>query len=297
MRLLHVDSGREMRGGQWQALRLMGGLLQRGHEVRLLAPSGSPLFEEARRCGIPVETLSPPALRRLSAGVDLVHVHDAKSHTVAAGFAAAALVVSRRVAFPLRKGMLSRWKYSRASHYIAVSKYVAGVLEHGGVSRQRISVVPDGVPLLELSDQSRPAIAAASDDPMKGTALARQSASLAALPLEFSRNLAIDLRHASLFLYLTSSEGLGSGILMAMSAGVPVIASSVGGIPEIVRHNETGLLVANEAEPVAVALRWLSSHPDEARRLAGNARRLVEGGFTVDHMVDRTLAVYERVTR
>jgi len=224
-------------------------------------------------------------------------VHDAKSHAIAVGLASAPVVVSRRVAFALKKGWLSRWKYVRARHYIAVSRYVAGVLEHGGVAPSRISVVPDGVPLLEPGDRSGPGIAPASNDPMKGSATAREAARMAGVPMDFSRNLEVDLRRASFLLYLTRSEGLGSGILMAMSAGVPVIASSVGGVPEIVRHNETGLLVGDDATSVAEALRWLTSQPREARRLSEQARRMVEEEYTVDKMVERTLDVYRRVAR
>ena len=60
---------------------------------------------------------------------------------------------------------------------------------------------------------------------------------------QISQHLEADLRDAAMLVYLTASEGLGSGALLAMSAGVPVIASRVGGLPEIVRHRETGLLV------------------------------------------------------
>ena len=45
MRILHLDSGREMRGGQWQALRLMEGLAAAGVDQTLLARAGSPLFK------------------------------------------------------------------------------------------------------------------------------------------------------------------------------------------------------------------------------------------------------------
>ena len=49
MRVIHVDSGRQMRGGQWQALRLAEGMLEAGHDPVLLADSLGPLFAEAAR--------------------------------------------------------------------------------------------------------------------------------------------------------------------------------------------------------------------------------------------------------
>ena len=62
----------------------------------------------------------------------------------------------------------------------------------------------------------------------------------------------------ALFLYITHSEGLGSAVLLAMAAGVPVIASNVGGLPEIVEHERTGLLTENTAQAIANAIRRLT---------------------------------------
>ena len=85
MRILHLDSGREMRGGQWQALRLHRGLVERGHESLLLARRESPLLAAARRAALPCEVLRPGVFE--SRGFDLVHAHDARSHTMGALFA------------------------------------------------------------------------------------------------------------------------------------------------------------------------------------------------------------------
>ena len=57
MRILHLDPGREMRGGQWQALRLIEGLAAEGVESTLLARAGSPLFEAAQARGWRVEPI------------------------------------------------------------------------------------------------------------------------------------------------------------------------------------------------------------------------------------------------
>jgi glycosyltransferase involved in cell wall biosynthesis len=82
---------------------------------------------------------------------------------------------------------------------------------------------------------------------------------------------------------------------MAMSAGVPVVASRVGGLREILRHRETGLLVENRVEEIAAAIRELLADPALAHRLGHAARRDVLERFTVDHMVRRTMEVYRRV--
>ena len=71
------------------------------------------------------------------------------------------------------------------------------------------------------------------------------------------------LRSLDVFIYLSRLEGLGSAILLAMANGLPVVANRVGGIPEIVLHQKTGLLVGENmtAElPAAVRL-LLESEP------------------------------------
>jgi hypothetical protein len=291
MRILHLDSGLEMRGGQWQALRLMEGLRRENVACTLLSPRGSPLVDQARARRLDVRPLGPWAVHRLSRQSDLVHAHDARTHTLAAFLAGAPLVVSRRVAFPIR----SRWKYRHASHYAAVSQFVKGVMMEGGVPADKISVVYDGVPLGELAAGGETVVAPASGDPRKGTALALESTRRAGVDLLLSRDLESDLAGAGLFLYLTRSEGLGSAILMAMAAGVPVVASNVGGIPEILRHRENGWLAENEPEPIAAAIRELLSDRALARALAARARQTVAEKFSLDQMIHNTIHVYRQV--
>src|SRR6185503_3155428 len=145
MRILHLDAGREMRGGQWQVLRLIEGLAGAGHENLLLARRGSPLFDAARRRGIDARALNVLSLRQASRGVNIVHAHDSRSHTLAVLAGIERLVVARRVAFPVRTGPASVWKYRRAAHYIAVSNFVKRMLAEAGVQESKITVVYDGV--------------------------------------------------------------------------------------------------------------------------------------------------------
>ena len=97
MRILLLDSGLAMRGGQWQVLRLAEGLAQAGHLVTFLAAKHSPCFENAQMMGLQAKHLTVAALRRISRQVDLTHAHDAHSHTLAALLSAAPVIVSRRV--------------------------------------------------------------------------------------------------------------------------------------------------------------------------------------------------------
>ena len=107
MRILHIDSGETLRGGQFQVLRLLAGLESRGVEVRLMGVAGSPLAREAAFLGIETRALNWTAVRRESRWAELVHCHDAHAHTFAWLASHAPFVVSRRVAFPVKKTWFS----------------------------------------------------------------------------------------------------------------------------------------------------------------------------------------------
>ncbi len=281
MRVLHLDSGRQMGGGQWQVLRLIEGLAAAGIQSTLLARASSPLCDRVRRGGFHVEALGPLRLVSLVRSHDLSHAHDARSHTLAAILGGPPLIVSRRVAYPIR----SRWKYRRAARYIAVSEFVKSVLIRGGVPAEKIEVIYDGVPLLRLNPGNR--ILAAT----KGRDLAMKTG----LELTIATDLEDELPGTAIFVYLTECEGLGSGALLAMSAGAAVVASKTGGLTEIISHAENGLLVENNAESVGTAIRYLQANPELARRMGEAGRRTVEERFTIDHMVRRTMEVYRQV--
>jgi len=277
MKIVHLDSGRQMRGGQWQALQLIAALAEAGQEQVLVGPPDGPL---ARQVKIPVQA----PLSWWPRG-DVYHAHDARMHTWAALQGRRPLVVARRVAFPVK----NRWKYRLANCYIAVSEAVAEELRRAGVEESRIRVVYDGVAELERSTRTGPVIAPASEDPMKGTDLIRASG----VACRFSEDLVGDLATASALLYITRQEGLGSAALLAMSAGVPVIASRVGGLPEIVRDGETGLLVENTGEAIRAAV----ARVGELGPLGERGREMVRERFLLGHMADATLRVYKEFAR
>ena len=83
------------------------------------------------------------------------------------------------------------------------------------------------------------------------------------------------------------SEGVSLTILEAMATGVPVVATSVGGTPEILSDGTGGLLVPSR-DPVrmATAIVSLAQDPRRRRALAAAARRRLEASFTIDRMVD-----------
>jgi glycosyltransferase involved in cell wall biosynthesis len=114
--------------------------------------------------------------------------------------------------------------------------------------------------------------------------------------LGFVENLAPLFRAADFFVLSSHLEGLCTSILDAMVAGVPVVATAAGGVPEIVENEVTGLLVpTRSSEELARAMLHMMENPSLRRQLAENARRKVERRFTADAMVEGTLRVYEKV--
>jgi glycosyltransferase involved in cell wall biosynthesis len=295
MRVLHLDFGRQMRGGQYQALYLVEGLSARGHACTLLAREDGALYAEAHRGGLDVRPFRLVEVHRHLREADIVHVHDARGHTFAAIARARPLVVSRRVAFPVGRNPASRWKYAQAVLYLAVSRFVAGRLREAGVPEEKIRVVYDGVPLREPPGRRTRILAPATGDPLKGSALAREAAAAAGVELHFSADLARDLEDAAMLVYITHEEGLGSAVLLALAGGVPVVASRIGGLPEIVEDGRTGLLAGNDAASIAAAIRGLLGDPAAAAAMGARGREAVAAAFTRDHMVEATLAAYREV--
>lgn len=91
----------------------------------------------------------------------------------------------------------------------------------------------------------------------------------------------------------STSEGISLTILEAMAASLPVVATAVGGTPEIVADGECGVLVPpRDPAAVSAALARIATDRSRARALGAAARRRVEERFTIDRMVRRYLAAY-----
>ncbi|MGH9592983.1 MAG: glycosyltransferase family 4 protein [Bryobacteraceae bacterium] len=297
LHVVQLDTGHRMRGGQWQVFQLMEELRRMGVSQTLLAPGGSPLLEKVEAAGFEAAPISMAALWRQAHRANLIHAHDARAHNMAALFRSRLrpLIVSRRVAFPVRRSWLSRWKYARAKLYIAVSRYVERQLIAAGVPADRIVVVPDGVRLPEESGGGGSVVLALnSSDPGKCGQLIRAAGRAAGVDIRFSTDLNRDLPGAAVFVYISSSEGLGSAALLAMAHGVPVIASRTGGLPEAVENEVSGLLTENDASAIAACLRRLLDGEPLRRRLGAQARERVMDLFTIQKTAAGTLSAYEK---
>lgn len=178
MRTLHLDTGREDRGGQRQLSLLVQGLAAMGQRPTVMLPTGAPLVDRLR-AATGVQLLQGPLAGELSLAAlpalvrllrrerfALVHAHTA--HAVTALHVARAwsglgatlpLVAHRRVDFPLGRHALARRKRTWPDAWIAVSETVRQQLLRDGVDSGRVFVVPSAVDPTRLRPrQSRAAM-------------------------------------------------------------------------------------------------------------------------------------------
>lgn len=94
------------------------------------------------------------------------------------------------------------------------------------------------------------------------------------------------------------SEGLNTTLLEALALERPVVATDVGGNPEIIINNETGLLVPpKDPAALAKAIEKILDDPLLGEQLAANGRQLVLEKYTSDKMISRTLDLYRRLSK
>lgn len=92
------------------------------------------------------------------------------------------------------------------------------------------------------------------------------------------------------------SEGLPNAVIEAMAVGLPVVATRVGGIPELIVHGRSGLLVsAGDVDALAEGITRVLSHPEWARCLGDAARLRIRTGFSFEKMFRETEALYRAI--
>ncbi|MGQ9730197.1 MAG: glycosyltransferase [Candidatus Zipacnadales bacterium] len=102
------------------------------------------------------------------------------------------------------------------------------------------------------------------------------------------------LQALDLYVQPSLTEGLPLAVVEAAAAGLPIIATEVGGIPEIITHDHDGLLVPpGNSQALAEAIQRLIDNPDQARKLGENARRTAFERFSAEKMAQAYLELYK----
>jgi glycosyltransferase involved in cell wall biosynthesis len=148
------------------------------------------------------------------------------------------------------------------------------VARHPGV---QVAIVGDGPLRRSLEDRAR----------------ARNVEHVVSFLGEHADPLAV-LRATDIFVLASWAEAFPYVILEAMSVGLPIVSSDVGGIPEALTHGHSGLLApAGDAKATARALIELLDDPDLRERLGAAAQQVVRQRFTRTGMVEGVARVYE----
>ena len=213
--------------------------------------------------------------------------------------------------------LVSRW----VDEIIAPSTYVSEMLELAGAPMDRVTLIPHGVPeRAPASGEPRFALYAGRITPEKGIGTLIEAAAAAPdVPVAaagegplLARLRASSIQHLGMLdregmdramaeaaftiIPSESHENLPYGVIESLAAGKPVIATEVGGLPEVVRDGETGLIIPPASpDALAEALRRLWSDPGLTKRLGENALRDARTRFRLDLQVERTTELYGRL--
>lgn len=192
---------------------------------------------------------------------------------------------------------------SRKKADLGLSPEEKVILCVGRLSREKAQI--DLVPVLQRLQQMRPNIALRLILVGEGPEQARISQAIGAAGLENSIFFAGQLKDVTPYYAAADcvaipslSEGSPNVLLEAMAFGVPVVATAVGGIPEIVTHGESALLVPSRSPgAMAEAMDLVLSNPGTAMNLAEQAARRVEKEHSPEARADALVEIYSTLCR
>ncbi|MBD3243928.1 MAG: glycosyltransferase [Chitinivibrionales bacterium] len=340
LQVLHFATGKHYRGGERQVHWLHDGLTGRSIDSTVLCRRHSGLDRKAiagaqsigwHRAWDPASLFAVlNAVRRRRPA--LLHCHDAHAllhGAIAARLYRLPLIMTRRVAFRLRGGMLSRWKYGCCDAVVAISTAVRDQL-HALVDRERVALVHSCVRWDDdfERDTARRALGLPTDAFVIGSVgyftgekrpqllgdIAAQLAEshprvrvacigpqprepVTADGLTFTGVLEEAHRYYRAFdAYLSVSrrEGLGTALVDAVVRDIPSVATDAGGTRDIFPDG-WDLVRRPDAAEIARRLAGLVANPAQAARDAQRAGERARRLFSHAHMVERTVALYDGV--
>lgn len=360
MRILHLSSATTWRGGEQQIAYLVEELQLLGVEQWIFCPKNSALAEYCLFKEIPhftywkgfsVNPIVGFQLKKLCKQLEIqvVHIHDAHSHTFAYISAlvgnAVPLVLSRRVDFPVQNNSFSYKKYNHPSikKIIAISQAVQDILAPAIEDVSKLTVVSSGIDLekfqqvnrgilreeLQLGKNDKIITNIAAIAPHKDYFTFVDTAAIVLkrhpetifliigadggeqeqitayiqekqlqtkiLLLGFRKDIPAILPEIAVFLFTSKEEGLGTSLLDALAAGVPIVATQAGGIPEIIQSGKNGLLAPiGDAQKLANQVSTLLCESNLAAQYVQAGKETVKQ-FSKKEMARKTYQVYQEV--
>jgi glycosyltransferase involved in cell wall biosynthesis len=159
----------------------------------------------------------------------------------------------------------------------------ARVLEHSAHAGWRFVLIGDG------PDRARH-IYAARDLIARGMVLFPEPC-LEVIRVLNDANVGVLLSHPTLH-----AEGISNSIMEYMACGLPVVCSDSGGNRELVLDGETGFIIPpRDVNALVEKLTWLKDHPAQAAQMGQAGRERIRAHFSVEQMVEKTIAVYREV--
>ncbi len=358
MKILHVETGRNLYGGALQVVYLLRGLREKGVTSVLACPDNSEIAgctkEIADRVyAVPMRgeldvsfTLKLKDIIRLEKP-DIVHLHSRRGADiwglVSARLSGTKVVISRRVDNP-EPALIARLKYGICDRVITISNGIRDVLLKAGIPERKVVCVHSAVDtglfnpecereyfLKELGLRADSKVIGVSaqliarkghkyliealpdvlrtmpdtkiiffgkgpmEAELKGLC-SRSGVSGNVIFAGFREDLHLLLPCLDILVHPALMEGLGVSLLQAASCGVPIIASSVGGIPEAVRHGVNGMLLPpGNTQAIAEAILNLFKNSILARQMGEAGRRIAEEEFSILRMVQGNLRVYQDI--
>lgn len=354
MRILHIETGRNLYGGALQVLYLLRGLQTKALDNILVCPPGSDIsraaapYADVRTLAIKgdLDAVFGWRLVRLikTSRPDLIHVHSRRGADLWGGPAARCrrvpALITRRVDNP-EHPVVARMKYGLYDRIITISEGIRRVLVGEGIPAAKIACVPSAVDHrryatpcnrrwfqrefgLQPTDRAIGMIAQfiprkghrcliAAAPKIIGRCPATRFLFFGKGPLQedirkmgdrnrigdkmifagFRDDLERILPCLDLVVHPARMEGLGVALLQTAAAGVPIVASRVGGIPEIVQDGVNGYLVdAGDIRAILQRVGELLEDREKARRFGSAGRKIVRSRFSIAAMVKGNLAVY-----
>ena len=295
MKVLHISTAKNWRGGERQTYYLIQGQKELGHEVHLMSPKSSVLSERSidhchNQLGF-VKGLMGLMIncRRLSKycainNIDIINGHDSHAHTLIwlaykyAGLKAKS-VVTRRLANPIKKKSIGKYNYPNIESIICISQSVYQSLLPNIMDDSRLKIINSGVELPKNKVAGRRLkkkmtigyVAAFTEEKdhitfVKAAKMLLESnehlkfllvgdgklkSKIESLTSDcdshfeftgFVEDVNSLYSQVDILMHTSGEEALGTSIIDALKYGIPVVASNVGGINEILEDKKNGLL-------------------------------------------------------